>query len=551
MRSRKQPNKVKSYTSRQNQNINHSSNYNNTYDNSNSSNGMSQHSNNNNNSNSNKQNYNNMFQQQQQQPPHYQLMMTNSMMQIQSKQTKQPQLKEKESTDVNETNNNNSLPNKKHMYSQQIPRGTYNNKNTQLQYKEHHHHPHHQQHQNNSLNNSDSLNLSMSSETASQQPQSNQSLSRNSFLSERSSAPPPNYATFTPTYIINDPSFMSNYTLPINVYNPQSNMQMNQGKFPTFALGQNAQGNTSQVGVVQQKKPKTQVKGNQQQNIMLNMNYNNMMGIPFPIGVNNAVNMKSNWNTQQQQTNNNSNKNMPFNQGVANTSSMQNMMNNVSVNNNGSNVLQQHQQIKINNNNNKHHFMPFPRTVHSDKSIVTTPDIFGKNNKQQFTNTNDSNTNNNNSTLHTQNKQIFNTINIKLKLPTNNNTSSSPINTEFKLNLNDDIHKAINTHILTNNIDPKYTDTIYQKVLKGINLLTNIPETKLPKTSLKTLHDIHNLNTLLSTTNISTEDLNNTILDANTSFSYLIESTQYEKYISSLKPTTPDYERYHKLTYSI
>ena len=548
MRSRKQPNKVKSYTSRQNQNINHSSNYNNTYDNSNSSNGMSQHSNNNNNSNSNKQNYNNMFQQQQQQPPHYQLMMTNSMMQIQSKQTKQPQLKEKESTDVNETNNNNSLPNKKHMYSQQIPRGTYNNKNTQLQYKEHHHHPHHQQHQNNSLNNSDSLNLSMSSETASQQPQSNQSLSRNSFLSERSSAPPPNYATFTPTYIINDPSFMSNYTLPINVYNPQSNMQMNQGKFPTFALGQNAQGNTSQVGVVQQKKPKTQVKGNQQQNIMLNMNYNNMMGIPFPIGVNNAVNMKSNWNTQQQQTNNNSNKNMPFNQGVANTSSMQNMMNNVSVNNNGSNVLQQHQQIKINNNNNKHHFMPFPRTVHSDKCIITTPDIFGKNYKQQYTNSND----NNNCTLHTQHKQIFNTINIKLKLP--NNTSSSS-NTEFKININDDIHKIINTHILNNNIDPKYTEAIYQKVLKGINILTSIPETKLRKTSIKTLHDIHNLNNLLSTTSpndIIDNDIDNTtILDANTSFSYLIESTQYEKYISSLKLTTDDYEPYHKLTYSI
>jgi hypothetical protein len=197
--------------------------------------------------------------------------------------------------------------------------------------------------------------------------------------------------------------------------------------------------------------------------------------------------------------------------------------------------------------------MPFPRSVNSDKCIVTTPDIFGKNYKQQFTNTNDSNTNNNNSTLHTQNKQIFNTINIKLKLPTNNNTSSSPINTEFKLNLNDDIHKAINTHILTNNIDPKYTDTIYQKVLKGINLLTNIPETKLPKTSLKTLHDIHNITNLLSTinTNTTTDDNNDTILDANTSFSYLIESTQYEKYISSLKPTFTDYEPYHKLSSTI
>ena len=558
MRSRKQPNKVKPYTSRQNQNINHSgSNYNNTYDNSNNT----QHTNNNN----NKQNYNNMYQQQQQQqPPQYQLMMTNSMMQIQSKQTKQTQPKEKESTEVNETNNNNTLPNKKHMYPQQISRGTYNNnKNTQFQYKEHHHHPHYQQNQqqqqNNSLSNSDSLNLSMSSETTSQQAQTNQPLSRNSFISERSSAPPPNYATFTPTYIINDPSFISNYPLPINMYNPQSNIQMNQGKFPTFALGQNTQGNAGQVGVGQQKKTKAQVKGNQPQNIMLNMNYNNMMGIPFPIGVNSAVNMKNNWNAQQQQQQQTTNnKNMPFNQSVANTP-MQNIMNNVMLNNNNnssnnSNVLQQHQQLKTNNNNsnnnNKHHFMPFPRTVHSDKCIVTTPDIFGKNYKQQFTNTNDNN-NNNNSTLHTQNKQIFNTINIKLKLPTNNNTSSSPINTEFKLNLNDDIHKAINTHILTNNIDPKYTDTIYQKVLKGINLLTNIPETKLPKTSLKTLHDIHNLNTLLSTTNISTEDLNNTILDANTSFSYLIESTQYEKYISSLKPTTVDYERYHKLTYSI
>ena len=562
MRSRKQPNKVKPYTSRQNQNINHNgSNYNNTYDNSNTG-SMSQHSNNNSNNTNNKQNYNNMYQQQQQ-PPQYQLMMTNSMMQIQSKQTKQTQPKEKESTDVNETNNNNTLPNnKKQIYHQQIPRGTYNNnKNQQFQYKEHHHHPHYQQNhqqqqQNNSLSNSDSLNLSMSSETTSQQAQPNQPLSRNSFMSERSSAPPPNYATFTPTYIINDPSFMSNYPLPINMYNPQSNIQMNQGKFPPFALGQNPQGNAGQVGVGQQKKPKAQVKGNQPQNIMLNMNYNNMIGIPFPIGVNNAVNMKNNWNAQQQQQQQQqtTNKNMPFNQGVANTPSMQNIMNNVMLNNNNSsnnsNVLQQHQQIKT--NNNKHHFMPFPRTVHSDKCIITTPDIFGKNYKQQYTNTNDSNTNSN-STLHTQNKQIFNTINIKLKLPTNNNTSSSPIHTEFKLNLNDDIHKAINTHILTNNIDPKYTDAIYQKVLKGINLLTSVPETKLPKTSLKTLHDIHNLNTLLSTTNISTDsnDINNTILDANTSFSYLIESTQYEKYISSLKPTTPDYERYHKLTYSI
>ena len=545
MRSRKQPNKVKPYTSRQNQNINHSgSNYNNTYDNTNT-----QHPNNNN----NKQNYNNMYQQQQQ-PPQYQLMMTNSMMQIQSKQTKQTQPKEKESIEVNETN-------KKHMYSQQIPRGTYNNnKNTQFQYKEHHHHPHYQQNQqqqqqNNSLSNSDSLNLSMSAETTSQQAQTNQPLSRNSFMSERSSAPPPNYATFTPTYIINDPSFIPNYPLPINMYNPQSNIQMNQGKFPTFALGQNTQGNASQVGVGQQKKPKAQVKGNQPQNIMLNMNYNNMMGIPFPIGVNSAVNMKNNWNAQQQQQQQQTinNKNIPFNQGVANTP-MQNIMNNVMLNNNNnnSNVLQQHQQLKTNNSNTKHHFMPFPRTVHSDKCIITTPDVFGKNYKQQFTNTNNDNNTNNNSTLHTQNKQIFNTINIKLKLPTNNNTSSSsPINTEFKLNLNDDIHKAINTHILTNNIDPKYTDAIYQKVLKGINLLINIPETKLPKTSIKTLHDIHNINTFLSTTNISTEDANNTILDANTSFSYLIESTQYEKYISSLKPTTSDYERYYKLTYSI
>jgi hypothetical protein len=195
--------------------------------------------------------------------------------------------------------------------------------------------------------------------------------------------------------------------------------------------------------------------------------------------------------------------------------------------------------------------MPFPRTVHSDKCIITTPDIFGKNYKQQYININDSN---NNNTLHTQHKQIFNTINIKLKLP-NNNTSSFV--TEFKLNINDDIHKTINTHIQNNNIDPRYTDAIYQKILKGINLLTSIPETKLPKTSLKTLHDIHNLTHLLSTTNTTTEDNDNdnndstTILDANTSFSYLIESTQYEKYISSLKPTSTDYEPYHKLTYSI
>ena len=548
MRSRKQPNKVKSYTSRQNQNINHSgSNYNNNYDKSNNNTSG-------NNSNSNKQNYNNMYQQQQQQqqPPQYQLMMTNSMMQIQSKKT---QPKEKESTEITETNNNNNtLPNKKHIYSQQIPRGTYNNnKNPQFQYKEHHHHPHYQQQQqqNSSLSNSDSLNLSMSSETTSQQTQSNQPLSRNSFISERSSAPPPNYATFTPTYIINDPSFMPNYPLPINMYNPQSN------KFPTFALAQNTQGNANQVGVGQQKKPKTQVKGNQPQNIILNMNYNNMMGIPFPIGVNNAVNMKNNWNAQQQQ--NNSNKNMPFNQGVANTPSMQNIMNNVMLNNNNSGggaVLQQHQQIKTNNtnNNNKHHFMPFPRTVHSDKCIITTPDIFGKNYKQQFNKSNDnnSNTNTNSNTVHTQHNQIFNTINIKLKLPTNNNnTSSSSINTEFKLNLNDDIHKAINTHILTNNINPKYTDAIYQKVLKAINLLTNIPDSKLPKTSLKTLHDIYNITNLLSTTNTTTDDNNDTILDANTSFSYLIESTQYEKYISSLKPTYTDYEPYHKLSSTI
>ena len=564
MRSRKQPNKVKSYTSRQNQNINHNgSNYNNNYDNSNNNTGgMSQHSSNSN-SNNNKQNYNNMYQQQQQ-PQQYQLMMTNSMMQIQSKQTKQTQPKEKESLDVNETNNNNNnnaLPNKKQIYHQQIPRGSYNNnnKNTQFQYKEHHHHPHYQQQQqqqNNSLSNSDSLNLSISSETTSQQAQSNQPLSRNSFMSERSSAPPPNYATFTPTYIINDPSFMPNYPLPINMYNPQSNIQMNQGKFPPFALGQNPQGNAGQVGVGQQKKPKTQVKGNQPQNIMLNMNYNNMMGIPF-IGVNNAVNMKNNWNAQQQQNTNN--KNMPFNQGVANTPSMQNIMNNVMLNNNNNNstnsntVLPQHQQIKT---NNKHHFISFPRTVHSDKCIITTPDIFGQNYKQQFNKSNDNNSNSNsntNSTVHTQHKQIFNTINIKLKLPTNNHTSSLPINIEFKLNLNDDIDKAINTHILTNNIDPKYTDAIYQKVLKAINLLTSIPETKLPKTSLKTLHDIHNLTTLLSTTNTPTDndDINNTILDANTSFSYLIESTQYDKYISFLKPTISDYEPYHKLSSTI
>ena len=545
--------KVKSYTSRQNQNINHSgSNYNNNYDKSNNNTGgMSQHSNNSN-SNSNKQNYNNMYQQQQQQqqPPQYQLMMTNSMMQIQSKQqTKQTQAKEKESTEITEANGVGALPNKKHMYSQQIPRGTYNNnKNPQFQYKEHHHHPHYQQQQqqNSSLSNSDSLNLSMSSETTSQQTQSNQPLSRNSFMSERSSAPPPNYATFTPTYIINDPSFITNYPLPINMYNPQSN------KFPTFALGQNTQGNANQVGVNQQKKQKTQVKGNNQpQNIILNMNYNNMMGIPFPIGVNNAVNMKNNWNAQQQQQQqNNSNKNIPFNQGVTNTPSMQNIMNNVMLNNNNSS--------NSNSNNNKHHFMPFPRTVNSDKCITTTPDIFGKNYKQQFNKDNNSNTNSNtntNSTVHTQHKQIFNNINIKLKLPTNNNNNntSSLINTEFKLNINDDIHKAINTHILTNNINPKYTEAIYQKVLKAINLLTSIPETKLPKTSLKTLHDIHNITNLLSTinTNTTTDDNNDTILDANTSFSYLIESTQYEKYISSLKPTFTDYEPYHKLSSTI
>jgi signal recognition particle GTPase len=198
--------------------------------------------------------------------------------------------------------------------------------------------------------------------------------------------------------------------------------------------------------------------------------------------------------------------------------------------------------------------MPFPRTVHSDKCIITTPDIFGKNYKQQFNKSNDnnSNTNTNSNTVHTQHNQIFNTINIKLKLPTNNNNNtSSSINTEFKLNLNDDIHKAINTHILTNNINPKYTNAIYQKVLKAINLLTSIPDSKLPKTSLKTLHDIHNITNLLSTTNTTTDDNNDTILDANTSFSYLIESTQYEKYISSLKPTYTDYEPYHKLSSTI
>ena len=239
---------------------------------------------------------------------------------------------------------------------------------------------------------------------------------------------------------------------------------------------------------------------------------------------------------------------MSFNQGATN------IMSNVVINNNNnitnSNVLQQqHQQQQQNNqikttNSTKHQFMPFPRTVHSDKGIITSPDAFGKNYKQQYSNSND---NNYNSTLHTQHKQIFNTINIKLKLP-NSDSSSSSVN-ELKVNINDDIRKLVDRHIITNNIDPKYTEAIYQKVLKGIDILTSIPEIKLRKSSIKKLHDIHNLKQLLSTAPPS-DDIDD-ILDANSSFSYLIESTQYEKYISCLKPSTDDYEPYHKLTYSI